>query len=114
MSGISVTRNGASTSPIIWVDKTAWVGEAITTHVTIPGGRGLGVTFPQGTDNAVCTLQGRVLDTEAGRDALEALASSRLTIDDGVQTRTGIAGTPTVTESGNRSWIFFSVTVTED
>lgn len=111
---ITVTRNGSSTSPIVWVDKTSWVGEAITTHITIPGGRGLGVTFPQGTDNAVCTLQGRVLDTVAGRTALEAIASSRLTINDGVQTRSGIAGTPTVQESSNRSWIFFSVTVTED
>ncbi len=111
---ISVSKNGLSTSPIIWTDKTAWVGEAITTHVTIPGGRGLGVTFPQGTDNAVCTLQGRVLDTAAGRDALESLASSRLTVNDGVQTRSGVAGTPTVQESSNRSWIFFSITVTED
>lgn len=114
MSAISVTRDGSSTSPIIWVDKTAWVGEAFTTHVSIPGGRGLGVTFPQGVDNAVCTLQGRVLDTVAGRNALEALACSRLTIDDGVQTRSGIAGTPTVSESSNRSWIFFSITVTEE
>lgn len=113
MSSISVTRDGTSTSPIIWVDKTAWVGEAINRHVTVSGGRGLGRTFPKGTDNAVCTLQGRVLDTVAGRQALEALASSTLTVDDGVQVRTGIAGSPTVSESSNRSWIFFSITVTE-
>lgn len=111
---ISVSRNGSSTSPIIWTDKTAWIGEAITTHVTIPGGRGLGVTFPQGADNAVCTLQGRVLDTVAGRSMLESLAGSTLIIDDEVQVRTGIAGTPTVTDSSNRAWIFFSITVTED
>ena len=42
MSSITVTRGGQSTSPIIWVDRTAWVAEAISTHISIPGGRGLG------------------------------------------------------------------------
>ena len=110
---ISVSKNGSGTRPIIWTDQTTWVGEAMNTHVTVPGGRGLGRTFPKGTDNAVCTLQGRVLDTVAGRSMLESLAGSTLTIDDEVQVRTGIAGTPTVTESSNRAWIYFSITVTE-
>lgn len=114
MSSITVTRGGQSTSPIIWVDRTAWVAEAISTHISIPGGRGLGRNYSKGCDNAVCTLQGRVLDNAAGREAFEALAGSRLTISDGVQTRTGLAGTPTVTDSSNRAWISFSISVTED
>lgn len=113
-SGIVVTKGGQSTSPIIWTRKTAWTKAAMTTHVSIPGGDGDGVNFAKGRDNAVCTLSGRVPDTAAGRAMYESLGASRLTINDGIQTRTGLAGSPTETDSDNRCWIFFTISVTED
>lgn len=113
MTRVSVTRSGASTSPIVWVSMTPWTRSAMQTHVSIPGGEGIGVTFTQGSDNATCTLQGRVPWTTRGQAQYEALPNTRLTISNGIDVRTGIAGTP-VPQDGNPAWIFFSLSVTEE
>ena len=108
MSRISVTVNGSSTSPIVWTSMTPWVSSAMQQHVTVPGGDGLGVTFRKGRDNAVTTLQGRVLWTSAGQSMLKAISGAMLTVD----TRTGIAGSPTIS-GDSTAWIRFSISVTE-
>lgn len=113
MSLITVLCNGQTTSPIIWTSMTPWTNSAITTHITIPGGHGDGVNFSKGTDNAVTTLKGRVRWTTEGQQAFNRLASSRLTISNGIDTRTGLAGSPAVTDD-NPAWIFFTISVTED
>ena len=112
MTKIAVTMEGASTSPVIWVSMTPWVGSSIEQHVTVPGARGAGVTFRRGRDNAVATLQGRVPWTYDGESMLDSLIGAKLTIDNGVSVRTGIAGTPTVS-GDSTAWIRFSLTVRE-
>lgn len=113
MTRVTVTRSGSSTSPIVWVSMTPWTKSAMQTHVAIPGGDGIGVTFKRGRDNATCTLQGRVPWTTRGQAQYDALANATLTISNGIDTRTGIAGTP-VPSDGNPAWIFFSISVTEE
>lgn len=110
---ISVTRGGASTSPIIWVSMTPWSNSPITTHISIPGDRGIGVTFPKGSDNAVATLRARCPWTSAGQQAFEALAGSEVTVSNGIDSRTGIVTGITVQEQ-SPAWIYFTMTVTEE
>lgn len=112
MSRISVTVNGSSTSPIVWTSMTPWVSSAMQQHVTVPGGDGLGVTFRKGRDNAVTTLQGRVLWTSAGQSMLKAISGAMLTVSNGIDTHTGIAGSPTIS-GDSTAWIRFSISVTE-
>lgn len=112
MSVVRVTSASGSTSMIIWTSMTPWTNSAMQTHVSIPGGDGIGVTFKQGVDNATTTLQGRIPWTAAGQAQYDALANATLTISNGIDTRTGIAGTP-VPQDGNPAWIFFSLSVTE-
>ena len=113
MTYIEVTKGGDSTSPIVWVRMTPWTPSAMVKHVAIPGASGGGYNFPQGTDNCTTTLTGRVPWTAAGEAMFESIAGTRLTIDNGVSVRTGLSGTPTVTEA-NAAWIFFTLPVTED
>lgn len=110
---ITVTNPGHSTSEIIWVRMTPWTRAAIQTHVQIPGGDGEGVTFRKGSDNATSTLTGRVPWTEEGEAQYEALVGARLTIDNGLSTRTAIAGTPVPSQSEVPAWIHFTLTVRE-
>lgn len=110
---ITVTNSSGSTSEIVWTRMTPWTPAAIQTHVQIPGGEGDGVTFRKGTDNATTTLTGRVPWTSAGEQQYEALSNAKLTISNGISTRTGIAGTPVPTQSEAPAWIHFTLTVTE-
>lgn len=110
MSLITVTIDGESTAPIIWVRMTPWTPSAIQTHIEIPGGSELGVTFPKGTDNATTTLQGRVPWNAEGEAMYLRLPNARLTVDNGISVREGIAGTP-VAQDGNLGWIYFSLSV---
>lgn len=113
MVRISVTRSGSSTSPIIWVSMTPWTRAPITTHVTVPGGRGLGANFARGSDNATTTLTARCPWTSAGQAAFEALAGSRVTISNGIDTRTGLVTSITPQEQSS-AWIHFTMSVMED
>lgn len=110
---ITVTRSGQSTAPIVWVSMTPWVPSPITTHVSIPGGRGAGVNFAKGCDNAVTTVKGRCPWTSQGQTAFEALSGSRVTIANGVDIRTGLVTALTVQEQ-SPAWIYFTMSVTED
>ena len=111
---ITVTNEGGSTSEIIWIKMTPWTTSAIQTHVQIPGGDGDGITFRKGTDNATTTLTGRVPWTALGEQQYEALTGARLTINSGVSTRTGIAGTAVASQSEAPAWIYFTLSVTEE
>lgn len=115
MSAITVYKNtSTSTSPIIWTRMTPWVNSAMNVHIVVPGGRGLGRTYNKGSDNATTTLTGRCPWTSAGQTMFESLAGTRLRISNGIgSTRTGIAGTPVITEQ-NPAWIFFTISVTEE
>lgn len=113
MTVITVTRGSASTSPIVWISMTPWTQAPIYTHVTIPGGRGLGVTFPQGADNATTTVTGRCPWTTAGQAAYDALPGSSVTIGNGVDTRTGTVTSVTAQEQ-SPAWIYFTMSVMED
>ena len=113
MARISVTRDGQSTSPIIWVSMTPWTRAPITTHVTVPGGDGLGKTFSKGSDNAVTTITGRVPWTSAGQTAYDALPGAEVEVANGVDTRTGIVTSVTPSEQ-SPAWIYFTMSVTEE
>lgn len=110
---ITVTRSGQSTAPIVWVSMTPWVPAPITTHVPVPGGRGKGVNFPKGCDNAVTTVKGRCPWTEQGQAAFEALSGSRVAISNGIDIRTGLVTALTAQEQSS-AWIYFTMSVTED
>ena len=112
MARITVTRGGQSTSPIVWVSMAPWTNAPITVHVTVPGGVGIGKTFPKGSDNAVTTVTGRCPWTTSGQQAYDALPGSTVTIANGVDTRTGIVTSVTPTEQ-SPAWIAFSMSVTE-
>lgn len=113
MTRISVTRGGQSTSPIVWVSMTPWTSAPITVHVTVPGGNGLGVTFSKGSDNAVTTVTGRCPWTTAGQQAFDALPGSKVTVTNGIDSRTGTVTSVTPTEQ-SPAWISFTMSVTED
>lgn len=114
MSRITVTaEEGITLSGIVWTDMTPWTSAPITTHIVVPGGRGAGKTFRHGRDNAVTTLSGRVPWTSAGQQAFDALGDARITVSNGIDTRTGIVTSVTVTGTGGGAWITFSISVTE-
>ena len=112
MARITVTLNGASTSPIIWVSMTPWTHAPMTSHVSVPGGVGEGVTFPKGADNAVTTITGRCPWTSAGQQMYDSLPGARITVSNGVDTRTGIVTQVTPNEQ-SPAWIYFTLSVTE-
>lgn len=113
MTRLTVTKGGSSTSPAIWVDWTPWCMSTISTHVTVPGGLGLGKTFARGADNAVCTLRGRIPMTSAGRTMVDSLASGQLTVADGIETRTGQITGITMQETAGGAWMVVQVTLME-
>lgn len=113
MSRITVTRSGVSTSPIVWVSMTPWSRAPITTHITIPGGDGIGRNYSKGRDNATTTLTGRCPWTTAGEQAYEALPGARVTVSNGNASRTGLV-TSITPQDQSPAWIYFTMTVMED
>lgn len=111
---ISVTSENLDLSNIKWLDMTPWTASPITTHVTVPGAKGLGKTFVHGADNAVTTLQGRVLWDATGQQRFDSLGGARITVSNGIDTRAGIVTGVTVTGTGGGAWIRFSMNVTEE
>lgn len=113
MSRISVTSD-TTLNLIKWTDMTPWVSAPMTRHIAVAGGRGLGKTFSLGTDNAVTTLHGRVVWSPQGQAQFDSLAGSRVTVSNGIDTRSGIVTSVTVTGTGGGAWIVFSMSVTEE
>lgn len=111
---ITVTSEGLDLSDIRWLDMTPWTASPITTHVTVPGARGLGKTYTHGADNAVTTIQARVPWTAQGQQAFDSLGGARVTVSNGIDTRMGIVTGVTVTGTGGGAWIRFSMNVTEE
>jgi hypothetical protein len=110
---ITVTSEGMDLTGIRWLDMTPWTASPITTHVTVPGAKGLGKTFVHGADNAVTTLQGRVPWDATGQQRFDSLGGARVTVSNGIDTRMGIVTGVTVTGTGGGAWIRFSMNVTE-
>lgn len=116
MSVISVTGieipDGAR---LRWKTITPWVGQRFQTHIPIPGGDGIGVTFDRGSDNRVATLSGLVLWNAYGEAVLDALGGALLTVDNGagssaVRCR---AGSITILEAKG-AIVRFSLPLTEE
>ena len=63
--------------------------------------------------NAVTTVTGRCPWTTVGQQAFDALPGSKVTISNGVDSRTGTVTSVTPTEQ-SPAWIAFSMSVTED
>lgn len=106
------TGDPALTS-IKWTDMTPWNASPITTHITIPGGSGLGKTYSKGCDSAVTTLTGRIKWTADGEKVFDALGGRELTVSTGISERTGMCTAVTVTGTGGGAWIVFTISLTE-
>lgn len=113
MARITVTATGVDLSSVFWTDMTPWVSAPITTHITVPGAKGAGVTFRQGRDNAVTTLTGRVQWTAKGQQVFDVLPDVEVTVSNGIDTRKGIVTNVAVTGTGGGAWIMFNMSVTE-
>lgn len=113
MARITVTSDELDLSGVVWTSMTPWVSAPITTHVTVPGAKGMGVTFRQGRDNAVTTLSARVPWTSAGQQVFDLLPDVTLTVSNGIDTRTGVVTSVAVTGVGGGAWITFTISVTE-
>ncbi len=97
-----------------WLTITPWVGSRFQTHISIPGGDGLGTTYDRGSDNRVATITGITTWNEDGEDTLEALSGAVLKVANGVgrSAVTAIADAPTIIDYGG-AVIKFSLTLTE-
>lgn len=106
--------NVITTERCRWTNMTHWKGTAMTTHVAVAGARGKGVNFYQGSDNAVCTVQGIVPWTQAGIAELDALDGARVKVAEPVEGEHTGLGTVTISNGGSSAWIQFVLTITED
>lgn len=110
-SSVTVSASdGTDLSSIIWTGMTPWLYTSQQVYVEIPGGRGQGVIYTRGLDNAVCTLTGRAPRTAAAQVA--ALAGLRADVSDGSVSKRGVLGTPAVAgQTWLMAWVEFSVSV---
>lgn len=97
-----------------WLTITPWVGSRFQTHISIPGGDGLGMTYDRGSDNRVATITGITTWNAAGENALDALSGAVLKVTNGAGRSevTAIADAPTIIDYGG-AIIKFSLTLTE-
>ena len=114
---MTITVEGVDLPPkarLRWLTITPWVGARFQTHISIPGGDGLGRTYDRGNDNRVATITGITTWNDAGEDALEALSGAELTVDNGAGRSPikAIADAPTIIDYGG-AIIKFSLTLTE-
>lgn len=109
---VTVTLNSQEV-PARWSSCTPWQSNPQTVHVAVAGTRNGGVTFSKGSSSAVATLTGRMLWTAANQTVLDNLPGATVSVNNGLETRTGVVTGLTVRE-GTPAWIFFSITVTED
>ena len=98
-----------------WLSLTPWIGSRFQTHISIPGGEGLGEVFDRGCDNRVATLTGIVSWQNGGEDFLQQLGGILVTVKRSADDESGVlarAATPSVTEYQG-AVIRFTLTLTE-
>lgn len=97
-----------------WLTITPWVGARFQTHISIPGGNGLGVVYDRGHDNRVATITGITVWNSDGESLLDSIGGSILKVKnrtDGDEV-TAMADAPSILDYGG-AIIRFSVTLTE-
>lgn len=99
-----------------WLSMTPWIGARFQTHISIPGGEGIGVTYDRGSDNRVATLTGIVSWEGDGENFLNRIGGKILTIKRyGTEEEIGvraISSSPSVTDYQGAT-IRFTMTLTE-
>lgn len=108
---ITVTITGLDLTPIIWRSESLWIPSAIYVHHAIKGAA-KGPVYPQGTDNATATLEGRCPRTAANESLLRSMIMAEATVT-GRGTHTARVMSITDANPSNPAWIYFTAGMME-
>lgn len=102
-----------SGATVRWLTMTPWNGASFKTHVSIPGGNGLGKEYRRGKDNRMATVTGVVKWNKAGQELLDWLGGNDiLYVDNGIEQVTCKSDSPMLQEYGG-AYIKFTLSLTE-
>ena len=113
---ITVTGLPTTSARVRWLNLTPWIGARFQTHISIPGGEGIGVTYDRGSDNRVATITGIVSWEGDGETFLNRIGGKVVNVKRyGTEDEVGInaiTSSPNVTEYQGAT-IRFTMTMTE-